>query len=519
LPGRARIRGADVAGLVLAWAALFPPSIRAQEAGWLYQVDVRVADQSPTARQQAARDGLAIVLSRVTGIASVPDDPRVRRALGNPDPYYVQFSYQRGTASGELLVRLQFSASALFQLIRETGLPIWPSNRPAVLAWALVDEGGVLRIPPAESGDPVERAMQERAAERGLVIKLATLARPVGEAPVPAAVAGDAATAAATTTAAASADATGSVAGLPTSAAPAPPDTAPALRDPEDVALRPSLPDGTPVWPTVGYWNAGMPELLALSRRDAGQLRVVARLHGSADGRWSGDVTIHDPTATPPAAAMPAPAAPALGPGVSAPVTGTAGAAAPQPGASIQPVPAAAGSAPPAAPPAAVVPPAPAGPVVLEASAPDSAALAAALVDRVVEYLLGRFQVEAGDADVVQVLVSGLGSAREYAEVLRIFSRVEVVSNVDVVGAAGDEVRFALTTNAAPEQLRALVSAGGRLVPLTPELELPGQVEPPAPVDPTDPGLSAPGESAVPRDPFAAGGIDRPALVLRWQGS
>jgi hypothetical protein len=301
---RARLCGIVLVCLVLAVA---PASAGAQAAASLYQVDVPVADQSPGARQQAARDGLAIVLSRLTGVARMPDDPRVRRALGNPDPYYVQFSYQPGAAPGQLMVRLQFSPPALFQLIRETGLPIWPSNRPAVLVWALVDQDGELRIPPAGSGDPVERAMLARALERGLVVRLATLVDPVGDPVEDPVEEVPAAPAAAALPGASAPPAAEPAVGQPAVRAPEPEtdDLEPEPRAPEDVVLRPALPDGTPVWPTVGYWNAGLPELLALSQRDAGDVRVIARLHGTTGGAWAGEVEIHDPSAEPVADAEP----------------------------------------------------------------------------------------------------------------------------------------------------------------------------------------------------------------------
>lgn len=483
---------------------------RAQDAVSLYQVDVPIADQSPAARREATRDALAIALSRVTGIAGVPDDPRVRSALRNPDAYSTQFSYQAGSEPGQLLLRVQFSPTALLRFVREAGLPIWPSARPLVLAWVLVDEAGALRIPAAGSGDPVERALLARALERGLPLAVATLVQPVGEppsAPVSAAETGGAdggtappgAAEQPTVAAAPAADAAGGVAPVE-QAGMAAPAVEPVIPEPVEILLRPGLPDGTPVWPVVGFWGAGVGELRALSRPAAGDLPVILRLHGGGpDGRWRGSVEIHDPAAAQPAA-----------PPVTADAVPAEPAAEPSAGQPPDAVPAS-----PAALPAATAPvaPVPLVPTVLEASAATAEALAAALLDRVIEYLLGRYQVAAGDSSTVTVSVAGLRTARDYAEVLRILSRVEVVDDVGLAVAEGNVLRFALQTSAAPEQLRVLLTADQRLV---------GVDEPPVGVDepPADASAPAPGGLAGPADAAAVAAPDgRAALELRWRGN
>jgi len=449
----------------------------AREAASLYQVDVPIADQSPAARREATREALAIALSRVTGIAGVPDDPRVRNALRNPDAYSTQFSYQTGAEPGQLLLRVQFSPSALLQFVRQTGLPIWPSARPQVLAWVLVDEAGALRIPAAGSGDPVERALAARARERGLPLQIATLVQPVG-APLSAPAEEPPVTA----------DAAGGVAPSE-QVGQAAPAVQPDIPEPVEVLLRPGLPDGTPMWPVVGYWDASVGELRALSRAAAGDLPVILRLHGGGpDGRWRGAAEIHDPAAArpaePPTAAGTAPSQPGAEGGAPA-VDG-------------------APSSPPALP-ATVPAPVPLVPTVLEASAANAEALAAALLDRVIEYLLGRYQVAAGESSTVTVAVAGIDTARDYAEVLGILSRVEVVDDVALAVAEGNVLRFVLQTSAASEQLRVLLTADQRLVG----------------ADEVAPDASGPAseEPAVPMDaPAAAPFEGRAVLELRWRG-
>jgi hypothetical protein len=105
--------------------------------------------------------------------------------------------------------------------------------------------------------------------------------------------------------------------------------------------------------------------------------------------------------------------------------------------------------------------------VEVRATTPEQ--LSALVVDGLVDHLLGRYQVRAGDSRAVTVAVTGLETARAYARTLALFSGVEVIDDVAVVGAEGDRVRFALKTMAALEQLRTLVTASGELVADAPQ--------------------------------------------------
>lgn len=161
--------------LALALLAAFPAAVRAVEVPWLYDVEVPVADQSSSARLDAASRALAELLTRLTGLTSVPRNEQVSRALAAPDLYYNQFRFQQQTDGEGLTLRLQFVPDAVLDLIRDAGLPIWRANRPTVLAWIVVDDGTVRRILAADSDHPIVDAVTERARERGVPLRLPLL--------------------------------------------------------------------------------------------------------------------------------------------------------------------------------------------------------------------------------------------------------------------------------------------------------------------------------------------------------
>ncbi len=162
--------------VALAWAAVaWAPAAPAEEVPWLYEVSVPVADQSAAARIDAAGQALAELLTRLTGLASVPRNDAVTRALAAPDLYYNQFAFERAPDGEGLRLRLQFTPRAVLELVRDARLPIWRANRPAVVAWVVLDDGGERRILGADSDHPVVTALRERARQRGLPLRLPLL--------------------------------------------------------------------------------------------------------------------------------------------------------------------------------------------------------------------------------------------------------------------------------------------------------------------------------------------------------
>ena len=157
-----------LAGLVLWLAGFAPPADFAVAASlaWLYDVDVPVQGRTAAARLAASGTALAEVLSRVSGLAHVPRNARVRAALGDPEAYYDRFVF---LDNGEL--RIHFSRAAILRLMDEARLPVWSSaNRPQVAVWLVVERGGERRIVDGEH--PLAAALSARARQRGLSLQL-----------------------------------------------------------------------------------------------------------------------------------------------------------------------------------------------------------------------------------------------------------------------------------------------------------------------------------------------------------
>lgn len=140
---------------------------------WIYTVEQPVEAQSEEERQRAAGVALLVVLSRVSGLASVPRSELVAQALENPDRYYDQFVFfskneQRavdnssvttshgGAMYKQAYVKVSFQPAAVLRLAREAELPIWWSQRPQVLAWIAVDGDGPRRIVAGASSDALD---------------------------------------------------------------------------------------------------------------------------------------------------------------------------------------------------------------------------------------------------------------------------------------------------------------------------------------------------------------------------
>ncbi len=130
---------------------------------WLYDVDVAVEGRTTAARMAVSGVALAEVLSRVTGLEHVPRNAEVREALARPEAYYDRFVF---VGDGEL--RIHFVPGAILRLIDAARLPVWSSNRPAVLAWLVVESGGVRQI--VDGDHALAAVLVSRARQRGLVL-------------------------------------------------------------------------------------------------------------------------------------------------------------------------------------------------------------------------------------------------------------------------------------------------------------------------------------------------------------
>ncbi len=324
------------------WAVLLAalaaaPAARADEVPWLYEVAVPVEDQSSAARLDAAGRALAQLLSRLTGLASVPRNETVAGALAAPDLYYNQFRFEEAEEGDGLRLRLQFVPRAVLDLVREARLPIWRSNRPTVMGWVVMeDERGERSILGAGADHPLMEGLEERARERGVPLRL------------------------------------------------------PIMDLADQLAVEPAA-----------VWGRLSQVLQPASARYGAEVLLVGRLQRSADQRWTAslelwvddDVVSRD----------------------------------------------------------------------LEAGEPDVLGRAAA--DLVADELAARYAVLDRGLRRLDLAISAVHDAKDYAELLRYFGSLEFVEEVMVSSVSGDRLGVSLITPADPEQLLELFALDRRLFP------------------------------------------------------
>lgn len=144
----------------------------------LYVAELLVTDEGPRQLRSGAQAGLLQVLVRVSGRVDIENSSLVRNALRNPAAYYYQYSYESTDktlvdGANEVparLLRLHFEPSAIAALLRDANLPVWGSNRPALLFWIAVNEGGERRILSEADDSPIVRSLVDQARQRGLPV-------------------------------------------------------------------------------------------------------------------------------------------------------------------------------------------------------------------------------------------------------------------------------------------------------------------------------------------------------------
>ena len=150
--------------------------VSAVEVENLYQVKITVADQSNKSRWSAALKGFKEVLVRRSGNHQVLKAFEVQQAFAKVTAYLQRFEYSSKTAEDaqsafELL--LDFEPRLIDQLIQESGMPIWGSNRPVTLFWLAVEQDFKRQLIKEESqASELSQLLADNAARRGLPVIL-----------------------------------------------------------------------------------------------------------------------------------------------------------------------------------------------------------------------------------------------------------------------------------------------------------------------------------------------------------
>ncbi len=138
-----------------------------------FAAKVPAAGQSSSDRRAALSQALARVLVKVSGDLDAPATELGAKAIANADQYVLQFRYlqaneQEREAGITLFLKADFDPGRVRELIKNSGVTVWPENRPQVLIWAIADTPEEGRNPITDPDHPLVKAMLARAAERGL---------------------------------------------------------------------------------------------------------------------------------------------------------------------------------------------------------------------------------------------------------------------------------------------------------------------------------------------------------------
>jgi hypothetical protein len=142
----------------------------------LYTGEVVVPSQSEADRNEALPEALIQVLQKLSGQREMLFSPALDEALASAERLLLSFRYQNvertgpdGATTRELRLIAQFMQTEVDRVIRQSGLPRWQQERPAVQIWVIIDEGSKRDLKPLEFGYAWE-SMEDIAAMRGLPI-------------------------------------------------------------------------------------------------------------------------------------------------------------------------------------------------------------------------------------------------------------------------------------------------------------------------------------------------------------
>lgn len=133
----------------------------------LYQVREPVTGQSPDERTQATQRALETLVLRLTGDPKAVQSAGLSEVRKDPQQIITKYGYEAGPPESLLV---DFDPVSTDNSMRKANLPVWGTNRPAILGWWLNDatDGSNLVGDGQALADPLRRAAQHR----GLPLRL-----------------------------------------------------------------------------------------------------------------------------------------------------------------------------------------------------------------------------------------------------------------------------------------------------------------------------------------------------------
>jgi hypothetical protein len=151
----------------------------------LYEAKMQVHSQTRSERATAMAAALAEVLVKVSGYRDAALMRGVAKAARRPARFLQQYRYQplpadareKELATAEpgadpQILFFRFDKAAVDKVLRDNGLPVWGSTRPATLAWLAVQDESHRYLVGSGSVEPVRELITNESQRRGLALLL-----------------------------------------------------------------------------------------------------------------------------------------------------------------------------------------------------------------------------------------------------------------------------------------------------------------------------------------------------------
>ena len=150
---------------------LLPALAQARPVTNLYSARVEVADHSAPALARASRTALTRVLIKLSGSRGVLAAAQIEPALADSQRYLQRYQYLR-TETGARKVEIHFDPQSVNALLTRAQQPLWGANRPPLLLWLIVKEGGEQYFGSDQTAPKLLAAVQHELARRGVPVVL-----------------------------------------------------------------------------------------------------------------------------------------------------------------------------------------------------------------------------------------------------------------------------------------------------------------------------------------------------------
>ncbi|MBD2858391.1 DUF2066 domain-containing protein [Spongiibacter sp. KMU-158] len=164
--------------IALLAACLVSAPVSADVVQKLYDAALPLESGRAELSQVQIREGLRQVFVRVSGESELDVEPGIAEALADPKPFLSQYNFRRQRdelGQERVILDMSFSPRQVNGTLQSAGLPVWSSNRPAVLVWMVIDTAQGRQFLNAENSDMALQALREEAYRRGLALQFPLL--------------------------------------------------------------------------------------------------------------------------------------------------------------------------------------------------------------------------------------------------------------------------------------------------------------------------------------------------------